>query len=104
MSDFFKPSNFDAPDESGNVAGHGTKKIENQLDQNIVHVSCSQIARLTRKEDGLVLHRQKVHTVVVIGVVQSVEEVTTKNVYVIDDYTPGGPIEVQYWKNTAEGL
>ena len=106
MSDFFNTSNFDAADESARGGGGagGKQNSDNQLNQNIVRVSCSQIARLSRREEGLILHRQKVNTIVVIGVVQSVEELTTKNVYIIDDHTPGSPIEVQLWKNTPEGL
>ncbi|CAG2105392.1 unnamed protein product [Medioppia subpectinata] len=67
--------------------------------KNLVSVSLSQVIHLTTKDDGLVLHRQKIHSLVAIGLVVNIEELTTKNIYRIDDHTRGAPIEVQYWKN-----
>jgi len=94
-NNFFESSQFDHPNQSNApVQSNDTDRF-----QHHAHVSNSQIAKLTRKEDLLVIHRQKITSVTAIGFVLSVEELTTKNVYTIDDYTNGGPIEVQLWKN-----
>lgn len=99
MGDFFNASQFDTTNNA--AGGAQTKNTDNQ---NLVHVSASQVAKLTRREEGLVIHRQKANTIICIGVVVSVEELTTKNVYVIDDYTLGSPIEVQLWKSENDGI
>lgn len=98
MADFFQSSQFDGNTSVVNASGQS----DAGGNQNVARVSLSQIARLTRREDGLVIHRQKVHTLVTIGVVISVEELNTRNVYLIDDYTLGAPVEVQLWKNDNE--
>lgn len=67
--------------------------------RNLASVSLSQVVHKTRKDDGLVLHRQKIHSITCIGLVLTVEELTTKNIYSIDDGSRGAPVEVQYWKN-----
>ncbi len=94
MGDFFNTTQFDANQNQG-------QQPQSDLNDqpNHVHVSLSQIVNLTRREEGFILHRQKVHTITAIGVLLSVEEGLIKNVYLIDDYTKGGPVEVQLWKN-----
>lgn len=99
MGDFFNSTQFD-----GATNGNQQNQSKNFEEQNLAHVSTSQISKWTRREDGLVGFRQKIHTVVCIGVVVSVEELTTKNIYVIDDYTIGSPLEVQLWKNENDGI
>ncbi|KAH9516379.1 DNA-directed RNA polymerase I subunit rpa2 [Dermatophagoides farinae] len=69
--------------------------------RNIVHVSCSQIARLTNKDNGLVMFRQRIHSIIAIGVVQNIQEFVNRNIYTIDDYT-GSSIEVHLYKNDVE--
>lgn len=103
MGDFFNSSQYDqGNDQVGQVSS--TTSAENVSAQNLVHVTLSQIAKLTRREESLVMYRQKIHSIVAIGMVVSVEELTTKNIYTIDDYTLNSPIEAQLWKNEAEGL
>ena len=91
-------SQYDPTTGSGSGGGgaHSTTTTDRK---NIVSVSLSQVIHWTRKDDGLVIHRQKVHSITCIGLVLSVEELTTKNIYTIDDQSRGAPIEVQYWKN-----
>ncbi|KAF7495715.1 Replication protein A 32 kDa subunit [Sarcoptes scabiei] len=102
MGDFFNSSQYDqGNDQVGQVSS--TTSAENVSAQNLVHVTLSQIAKLTRREESLVMYRQKIHSIVAIGMVVSVEELTTKNIYTIDDYTLNSPIEAQLWKNEAEG-
>ena len=90
-------SQFDP--NTGQGSGPGSVAMGGTDRKNIVSVSLSQVINWTRKDDGLVIHRQKVHSIACIGLVISVEELTTKNIYTIDDQTRGAPIEVQYWKN-----
>ena len=70
---------------------------------NIVHVSCSQINRLTTKENGLVMFHQRIHSIITIGIVQNIQEFFRRNIYTIDDYT-GTSIDVHLYKNDIEGL
>lgn len=92
MNDFFNASQFEPASES--------KAGSTDSNQNIlVHASLSQIVHNTSREESLVISGQKISTVVTIGVVINVEELTTKNIYTIEDYTNGSPIEVQLWKN-----
>lgn len=100
MNDFFSNTNFEGNANQAQGQGEGDRPISGN---NNVHVSLSQVVHLTRREDGLVVHRQKVHSITVIGVVINVEEATTKNVYLIDDYTNGGPVDVQLWRNESDG-
>lgn len=86
------------PNTAGGPGGGGGP-MSGTDHKNIVAVSLSQVIHWTRKDDGLVIHRQKVHSITCIGRVLSVEELTTKNIYTIDDQSRGAPIEVQYWKN-----
>lgn len=95
MGEFFNSSQFDV---NTNVLPQG----ETEQSNTHAHVSLSQIVNLTRKEDGLIIHRQKINTLTTIGIVITVDELTTKNVYRIDDYTFGAPIEVQLWKNSDD--
>ena len=81
---------------TGQSSGGGQTSSEKR---NLASASLSQVIHNTRKDDGLVIHRQKIHSVTCIGLVLSVEELTTKNIYTIDDGSRGAPIEVQYWKN-----
>lgn len=70
--------------------------------KNLVAVSLSQVVHCTRKDDGLVIHQNKVHTLTTVGLVLGVNEVTTKVIYTIDDQSLGSPVEVQFWKNDDE--
>ncbi|XP_054162033.1 replication protein A 32 kDa subunit-like [Oppia nitens] len=85
--------NTNGPANAGQSGGQSGDR------KNLVAVSLSQVVHCTRKDDGLVIHRQKVHSLTTIGLVVSIEELTTKNIYRIDDQTRGAPVEVQYWKN-----
>jgi hypothetical protein len=89
-------SQFDPQNTSHGISGQQSESNEKR---NLVSVSLSQVIHLTRKDDGLVIHRQKVHSLTAIGLVLHIEELTTKNIYTIDDQSRGSPIEVQYWKN-----
>lgn len=100
MGDFFNTTQFD---NNQNPQQQQQSDPNERGLQNHVHVSLSQVVNLTRREEGLIIHRQKVHIISAIGVLINVEEGNTKNVYLIDDYTKGGPVEVQLWKNDNDG-
>lgn len=72
---------------------------DNSTQTIFAHVSLAQIVHNVSKEESLVISGQKINSIIAIGVVISVEELTTKNIYSIEDYTNGSPIEVQLWKN-----
>ena len=97
MGDFFNSTQFDQNPKTD------TQAETSERAGSHVHVSLSQVANLTRKEEGLIIHCQKIYSITTIGVVQSVEELTTKNVYMLEDYTVGAPVEVQLWKNENDG-
>ncbi|KAH9404650.1 PREDICTED: replication protein A 32 kDa subunit-like [Rhagoletis zephyria] len=100
MGDFFSTTQFDINQNQGQQQ----QPEFNDRDQlNHVHVTLSQIVNLTRREEGLIIQRQKVHTITVYGMLINVEEGNTKNVYLIDDFSKGGPVEVQLWKNDNDG-
>lgn len=101
MGDFFNTTQFD---NNQNPQQQPSSDPNERGLQNHVHVSLSQVVNWTRREEGLIIHRQKVHTISAIGVLISVEEGNTKNVYLIDDYTKGAPVEVQLWKNDNDGM
>ena len=99
MGDFFNNSAFNttqAESSGGNKSGDGSNN-------NFAHCSLAQVAKGTRQEDGLVLYRHKIKTLCVVGYVESVEELNTRNVYMLNDHT-SAPIEVQLWKNDPSGL
>lgn len=101
MGDFFNSSQFES-NANNQQQGAAQADTPAKIDSH-AHVTISQVVHLTRKEDGLVIHRQKIHSITAIGMVVTVEEDTVKNVYIINDHTFGGPIEVQLWKNDSDG-
>ncbi|KAI2810364.1 hypothetical protein RDWZM_002636 [Blomia tropicalis] len=96
MGDFFKSSQFDDNLDKSKTSG----QTEHILPH--VHVTLSHVSKLTRQEEGLVMYRQKIGTITVIGVVKNVQELATKNIYLIDDHTCDSPVEVNLWKNGGE--
>lgn len=99
---FFDNSQFhSATDQKSSAVGNPDAK---ERKNNSVHCTISQIISCIDSEKGLVLFDQKMHFVECVGVAVSVEDTgETKNIYHMDDYTTGGPIEVQLWKNSNEG-
>ncbi|OTF75867.1 hypothetical protein BLA29_002741 [Euroglyphus maynei] len=83
------------------LGGDDKIPILNRNYKNIVHVSCSQISRLTNKENGMVMFQQRIHSIITIGVVQNIQEFVQRNIYTIDDYT-GSSIDVHLYKNDRE--
>ena len=96
-ADFFNISEND-------FSNHGGREeaVKESGPGTFTNVTLSQLATLTRREEGLIIHRQKLQTICTVGIVTKVEELTTKNVYLLDDYTLSGPIEVQLWKDEKE--
>ncbi|XP_027197170.2 replication protein A 32 kDa subunit-like [Dermatophagoides pteronyssinus] len=84
-------------------SGGDTIVVPNRISSagNIVHVSCSQINRLTTKDNGLVMFHQRIHSIITIGVVQNIQEFFRRNIYTIDDYT-GSSVDVHLYKNDIE--
>jgi len=99
VSQFDPNTNAGGQGGGGGFGGAGGQSSSGADRKNLVSVSLAQVIHLTTKDDGLVVHRQKVHSLVAIGLVLNIEELVTKNIYRIDDQTRGAPIEVQYWKN-----
>lgn len=54
---FFGSTDFETQNQN-----QANQSSDTETASNTVHVSLSQVANLTRKEDGLVIHRQKVTT------------------------------------------
>jgi len=61
-------------------------------------VNLQQILKLSTPSNGLVIHQQKVNTLNFVAKVIQVQELSTKCVYLVTDYT-GESLEVQLWKS-----
>lgn len=60
-------------------------------------VSVSQICKLTRPNEGLVLYNKKVYLCNLVALVYEILDVNPQKIHLlVDDYTSGGPLEVTY--------
>lgn len=63
----------------------------------VVAVSVSQVCKLTRPNEGLVLHGKKVYHVSLIALVYDILDISSQKIHVLlDDYTGGGPLEASH--------
>lgn len=63
----------------------------------IVACSVSQIAKLTRPSEGLVLHGKKVYHVNLVALVYEILDINPQKIHLLlDDYTSGGPLEMTH--------
>lgn len=69
--------------------------------KRVVSVSLNQVTALATTDNNMVIHRQKVGQICVVGNVLNVNEQTTKITYLLTDYT-GPSLEVVLWKNAGD--
>jgi len=70
--------------------------------KRIVSVSLNAVKALATSENSMVMYRQKISQICVVGNVLSVSEHTTKLNYIITDYTCDS-MEVTLWRNNGGG-
>lgn len=71
--------------------------IGEQRNKSIAAVTISQIAKLTRPNEGLVLHEHKIYHVNLVAMVCEILDINSQKIHVqLDDYTSGGPLEVNH--------
>lgn len=76
----------------GSVSVGGDEK-----NKAIAAVSISQIVKLTRPNEGLIIHGRKIYYVCLVAMVHEVVEVNpTKIQLLMDDFTSGGPMELSH--------
>lgn len=65
--------------------------------KSLVAVSVSQVVKLTRPNEGLILHGRKVYQVNLVALVYEILDITSLKIHLlVDDYTGGGPLEVSH--------
>lgn len=75
---------------SVSVAGDDRNKL-------VAAVSVSQVAKLTRPNDGLIIHGKKIYHVNLVGYVYEIVDMNQTKIHVmIDDHSGGGPLEVSH--------
>jgi len=75
---------------SVSVAGDDRNKL-------IAAVSVSQVAKLTRPNEGLIIHGKKIYHINIVGYVLEIVDVNQQKIHVlIDDHTGAGPLEVTH--------
>lgn len=63
----------------------------------IAAVSISQIIKLTRPNEGLIIHKRKIHHVNLVAFVYEILDINAQKIHVLlDDFTSGGPLEVNH--------
>lgn len=63
----------------------------------VVAVSVSQISKLTRPNEGLVIHGKKIYHVNLVALVYEILDLSSQKIHLlVDDYTSGGPLEVSH--------
>lgn len=65
--------------------------------KSIAALSVSQICKLTRPTEGLIIHKKKIHHVNLVAYVAEIIDKTPQKLHIlVDDYTSGGPLEVSH--------
>lgn len=60
-------------------------------------VSVSQVAKLTRPNEGLMIHGKKIHHITIVAFVYEIIDINPQKIHIlIDDFTAGGPLEVSH--------
>lgn len=63
----------------------------------IAAVSVSQVTKLTRPNEGMIVHNQKIYHVNLVALIHEIIDMNPQKVHVlVDDYTSGGPLEVTH--------
>lgn len=63
----------------------------------VIAVSVSQISKLTRPNEGLVIHGKKVYHVNLVALVYEILDLSSQKIHLlVDDYTSGGPLELTH--------
>lgn len=63
----------------------------------IAAVSVSQIAKLTRPQEGLIIHGKKIYHINLVAYVYEIVDVNPTKIHVmVDDHSGGGPLEVSH--------
>lgn len=91
---FMNDSIADEPQQLSNNVSVGVE----ERSKAIASVSVSQIAKLTRPNDGgLVIHGKKIYHVKLIAHIREVLDNNSQKIHIlVDDYTAGGPLEVSH--------
>lgn len=90
---FINDGTFEEPQQVvGSVSVGGEEK-----NKAIAAVSVSQIVKLTRPSEGLVIHKKKIYYVNLVAMVHEVIDINPQKVHIlVDDFTSGGPLEVTH--------
>lgn len=63
----------------------------------ITAVSISQIVKLMRPNEGLIIHKRKIHHVNLVAFVHEILDINPQKIHLLlDDFTSGGPLEVNH--------
>lgn len=63
--------------------------------KSIAAVSVSQIAKLTRPNEGLIIHGRKIYHINLVAYVYEIVDINQQKIHVmVDDHSGGGPLEV----------
>lgn len=63
----------------------------------IAAVSVSQVTKLTRPNEGLIIHKRKVNHVNLVAFVYEILDISPQKIHLLlDDFTSGGPLEVNH--------
>lgn len=63
----------------------------------IAAVSVSQVVKLTRPNEGLIIHGKKIYHINLVAFVYEILDVNPQKIHVlVDDFTSGGPLEVTH--------
>lgn len=63
----------------------------------IAAVSISQVSKLTRPNEGLLLHNRPIYHVNLVAMVHEIIDISSQKIHLyLDDYTGGGPLEVSH--------
>lgn len=63
----------------------------------IAAISISQVTKLTRPNEGLVLHGRPIYHVNLVAMVYEIIDISSHKIHLyLDDYTGGGPLEVSH--------
>lgn len=91
---FMNDSIADEPTHLTNTVSVGTE----ERSKAISSVSVSQVHKLTRPNDGgLIIHNKKIYHVNLIAQVYEIVDCNPQKIHIlVDDYTAGGPLEINH--------
>lgn len=71
--------------------------VNEEKNKALTAVSVSQVTKLTRPKEGLLIHGKKVNHVSIVAFVYEILDMNTQKIHIlVDDFTSGGPLEVSH--------